>query len=70
MNRVKSSLEENSALVDKKTFDDMCQTTLNFAPYSVLYINTKAQDVNNMLYINFNRVSRLVINNSFAKYSH
>ena len=40
-----SFLEENNALVDKKTLHDMCQQAVNFAPYSFFYINTNAKDV-------------------------
>ena len=53
MNEVNSFLEENSALVDKKTLYDMYQQAVNFAPYSFFYINTNAKDVNNMFFINF-----------------
>ena len=53
MNEVNSFLEENSALVDKRTLYDMYQQAVNFAPYSFFYINTNAKDVNNMFYINF-----------------
>ena len=53
MNEVNSFLEENSALVDKRTLYDMYQQAVNFAPYSFFYINTHANDVNNMFYINF-----------------
>ena len=53
MNEVNSFLEENSALVDKRTHYDMYQQAVNFAPYSFFYINTNAKDVNNMFYINF-----------------
>ena len=48
MNEVNSFLEENSALVDKRTLYDMYQQAVNFAPYSFFYINTNAKDVNNM----------------------
>ena len=48
MNEVNSILEENSALVDKRTLYDMYQQAVNFAPYSFFYINTNAKDVNNM----------------------
>ena len=53
MSEVNSFLEENSALVDKKTLYDMYQQAVNFAPYSFFYINTNAKDVNNMFFINF-----------------
>ena len=53
MNEVNSFLEENSALVDKKTLYDMYQQAVNFAPYSFFYINTNAKGVNNMFFINF-----------------
>ena len=53
MNEVNSFLEETSALVDKRTLYDMYQQAVNFAPYSFVYINTNAKDVNNMFYINF-----------------
>ena len=53
MNEVNSFLEENSALVDKRTLHDMYQQAVNVAPYSFFDINTNAKDVNNMFYINF-----------------
>ena len=53
MNEVNSFLEENSALVDKRTLYDMYQQAVNFAPYSFFYVNTNAKDVNDMFYINF-----------------
>ena len=55
MNEVNSFLEENSALVDKKTLYDMYQQAINDAPYSFLYINTNAKDVNNMFHIRFEK---------------
>ena len=53
MNEVKSFLEENSALVDKKALYDMYQQAVNFAAYSFFYIDTNAKDVRNMFFINF-----------------
>ena len=53
MNEVNSFLEENSALVDKRTLYDMYQQAVNFAPYSFFYITANAKDVNDMFYINF-----------------
>ena len=53
MNEVNSFLEENSALVDKKTLYEMYQKAVNYAPYSFFYIHTNAKDVNNMFFINF-----------------
>ena len=55
MNEVNSFLEENSALVDKKALYDMYQQAVNDAPYSFLYINTNAKDVNNMFFIRFEK---------------
>ena len=59
MTEVNSFLEENSALVDKKTLYDMYQQALNFAPYSFFYINMNSQDVNKMFYINFQHVFKI-----------
>ena len=53
MNEVNSFLEENGALVAKKTIYDMHQQAVNFASYSFFYINTNAKDVNTMFYIHF-----------------
>ena len=53
MNEVNSFLEENGALVAKKTLYDMHQQAVNFASYSFFYINTNAKDVNTMFYIHF-----------------
>ena len=55
MNEVNAFLEENSALVDKKALYDMYQQAINDAPYSFLYINTNAKDVNNMFFIRFEK---------------
>ena len=49
MNEVKSFLEENSALVDKKTLYGMYQQAASIVPYSFFYISTNAKDANNML---------------------
>ena len=51
MNDVTIFLEENSALVDNKGIYDMYQQAVNFAPYSLFYINTNAKDVNNMCFV-------------------
>ena len=48
MNEVNAFLEENSALVDKRTFYETYQKAVNFAPDSFFYINTNAKDVNDM----------------------
>ena len=53
MNEVNNFLEENSALVDKQTLYSMYQQALNDKPYSFLYINTNAKDINKMFYIRF-----------------
>ena len=55
MNEANSFLEENSALVDKKSLYDMYQQAVNDAPYSFFYINTNAKDVNNMFFIRFEK---------------
>ena len=55
MNEAISFLEENSALADEKTLYDMYQQAINDAPYSFLYINTNAKDVNNMFHIRFEK---------------
>ena len=56
MNEVNSFLDENSALVDKKSLYDMYQQAVNYAPYSFFYINTNAKDVNKMFFIKFEKV--------------
>ena len=43
VNEVNSFLEENSALVDKRTLYDMYQQAVNVAPYSFFYINTNGK---------------------------
>ena len=55
MNEVNAFVEENSALVDKKTLHDMHQQAINDAPDSFFYINTNAKDVNNMFYVRFEK---------------
>ena len=64
MNEVNSLLEENSALVHKKTLYDMYQQAVNFAPYSFFYINQNVKDVNNMCYTNFEQCVILILNNA------
>ena len=59
MNEVNAFLEENSALVDKKTLYEMYQQAVNYKPYSFFYINTNAKDVANMFYINFEQVFQI-----------
>ena len=55
MNEVNAFIEENSALVDKKTLYEMYQQAVNDAPYSFFYINTNAKDANNMFFIRFEK---------------
>ena len=55
MNEVNAFIDENSALVDKKTLYDMYQQAINDAPYSFFYINTNAKDVNHMFYVRFEK---------------
>ena len=51
MTEVNSFLDENSALVDKKTLYEMYQQAINDAPYSFFYINMNSKDTNKMFYI-------------------
>ena len=55
MNEVNACLEENSALVGKRTLYEMYQQAVNFAPYSFFHINTNAKDVRNVFFINFHQ---------------
>ena len=55
MNEVNAFIEENSALVDKKSLYDMYQQAVNDAPYSFFYINTNAKDVSNMFFVRFEK---------------
>ena len=55
MTEVNSFLEENSALVDKKTLYDMYQQAVNDAPYSFFYINMNSKDINKMFYVRFEK---------------
>ena len=55
MTEVNSFLDENSALVDKKTLYDMYQQAVNDAPYSFFYINMNSKDINKMFYIRFEK---------------
>ena len=55
MNEVNSFLEENSALVNKDELYEMYRIAINDAPYSFLYINTNAKDVNKMFFIRFEK---------------
>ena len=63
MNEVNAFIEENSALVDKKTLHDMHQQAINDAPDSFFYINTNAKDVNNMFYVRFENALKLILMN-------
>ena len=67
MNEVNAFIDENSALVDKKTLYDMYQQAVNVALYSFFYINTNARDVNNMFYINFEQRFEKVMNIIISK---
>ena len=55
MTEVNSFLEENSALVDKKTLYDMYQQAVNDAPYSFFYTNMNSKDINKMFYVRFEK---------------
>ena len=55
MTEVNSFLEENSALVDKKTLYDMYQQAVNDAPYSFFCINMNSKDINTMFYMRFEK---------------
>ena len=55
MTEVNSFLDENSALVDKKTLYDMYQQAVNDQPYSFFYINCNSQDINKTFYIRFEK---------------
>ena len=55
MNEVNSFLEENSALVNKEELYEMYRIAINDAPYSFLYINTNAKDINRMFFIRFEK---------------
>ena len=55
MNEVNSFLEENSALVNKDELYEMYRLAINDAPYSFLYINTNAKDINRMFFIRFEK---------------
>ena len=55
MTEVNSFLDENSALVDKKTLYEMYQQAINDAPYSFFYINMNSKDTNKMFYIRFEK---------------
>ena len=55
MTEVNSFIEENSALVDKKTLYEMYQQAVNDAPYSFFYINCNSQDINKTFYIRFEK---------------
>ena len=55
MTEVNSFLDENSAVVDKKTLYEMYQQAINDAPYSFFYINMNSKDTNKMFYIRFEK---------------
>ena len=55
MTEVNSFLDENSALVDKKTLYEMYQQAVNDKPYSFFYINMNSKDINKMFYVRFDK---------------
>ena len=55
MTEINSFLDENSALVDKKTLYEMYQQAINDAPYSFFNINMNSKDTNKMFYIRFEK---------------
>ena len=59
MNEVNAFIEENSALVDKDELYEMYRIAVNDAPYSFLYINTNAKDVNKMFYVRFEKLLKI-----------
>lgn len=50
---LESFLEETSALVDKDTLRQTYDTAINSQPYSFLYVNLSAQNVNDMFMVRF-----------------
>ena len=48
-----SFIEENSAIVDNQQLLDMYHQAVNDAPYSFLYVNMNAKDINKMFHIRF-----------------
>lgn len=50
---LESFLEETSALVDKDTLRQIYDTAINSQPYSFLYVNLSAQNVNDMFMVRF-----------------
>ena len=59
MNEVNTFIEENSALVNKDELYQMYRLVVNDAPYSFLYINTNAKDVNRMFFIRFEKALKI-----------
>ena len=55
MSEVQAFIDENSALVAKKTLYDMYQQAVNDAPYSFMYIDCNSQDINRTFYIRFEK---------------
>ena len=55
MTEVNSFLDANSALMDKATLYEMYQQAVQDAPYSFFYINCSSQDINQTLYLRFEK---------------
>ena len=50
-----SFLEETSALIDKETMRKNCDVAINSQPYSFLYVNLSAQNINDMFMVRFEK---------------
>ena len=55
ISELQTFIDENSAIVDKHRLREIYNLAVNSAPYSFLYVNMNAKDINHMFYIRFEK---------------
>jgi hypothetical protein len=56
-------IDENSAIVDKDRLREIYNLAVNDQPFSFLFVNMNAKDINHMFYIRFEKVIHIEDNN-------
>ena len=55
ISELQTFIDENSAIVDKDRLREIYNLAVNDQPYSFLYVNMNAKDINHMFYIRFEK---------------
>ena len=56
ISELQTFIDENSAIVDKDRLREIYNLAVNDQPYSFLFVNMNAKDINHMFYIRFEKV--------------